>query len=432
MGRLRGSRSRSRTSGPGRVLPPQPARYAAIRAAFDRLDLNHNGEICVREMRSAVRSLGPRGSRASWDESVRQFIADADEDGDGRVSYPEFRQIVSKAASADLAAKLTLVSTNEEDVLACLMDGTEAVLAAEHVLLYKYRLGELQLMASRTQETRVSTRPKLQVGAVLDPGVYEKWLRTGGAAILEASRTDVTHIGGEVASILAVPIHAPGGRPLGLLEFVNKAEAFDQLEKDAAVEVAAHLRHAFVQMSLWGAASCPLRGVHQLDRVVKLTLDSNEEGFDFVGIGDALVDTCDVLQSEHPDWHVYVLFLANIVEGERWDDRSKTNDSRVAAALAPHEDVLVVEVSIREADWRAEAQPFPLSYHPRWKLTHVPSLMHYRKEREELQQMKLRKPGLGLGLGLGLRLGLGLGFGLGLGLGLQLGLGLGLGPAVWS
>ena len=97
MGRLRGSRSRSRTSGPGRVLPPQPARYAAIRAAFNRLDLNHNGEICVREMRSAVRSLGPRGSRASWDESVRQFIADADEDGNGRVSYPEFRQIVSKA-----------------------------------------------------------------------------------------------------------------------------------------------------------------------------------------------------------------------------------------------------------------------------------------------------------------------------------------------
>ena len=32
-------------------------------------------------MRSAVRSLGPRGSRSSWDESVRQFIADADEDG---------------------------------------------------------------------------------------------------------------------------------------------------------------------------------------------------------------------------------------------------------------------------------------------------------------------------------------------------------------
>lgn len=391
MGRLRGSGGSSR-SGPARVLPPQPARYAAIRAAFNRLDVNNSGEICRREMRSAIRSLGLRGSRASWDESVKQFIADADEDGDGRVSYPEFRQIVSKAASADLAAKLTLVSTNEEHVLSCLMDGTEAVLAAEHVLLYKYRLGELQLMASRTQETRASTRPKLQVGEILDPAVYEKWLRTGSAAILEASRTDVTHIGGEVASILVVPIHAPGGRPLGLLEFANEAEAFDQLEKDAAVEVAAHLRHAFVQMSLWGAASCPLRGVHQLDRVVKLTLDSNEEGFDFAGIGDALVDTCDVLQSEHPDWHLYVLFLANIVDGERWDDRSKMNDSRVAAALAQHEDVLVVEVSIREPDWRAEEQPFPLLYHPRWMLTHVPSLMHYRKEREKLQVMKLRKP----------------------------------------
>jgi hypothetical protein len=380
--------------GSAQVLPPRPARYATIRHAFNRIDVNNSGDICRREMRSAIKSLESRGSRPSSDESAKLFIADADDDGDGRISYPEFRKIVSQAACTDLAAKLTLVSTGEEDVLACLMDGTEAVLAAEHVLLYKYRLGELQLMASRTQETRVNTRPKLHVGEILDPVVYEKWLRTGSAAILEASRTDVTHIGGEVASVLVVPIHAPGGRALGLLEFVNKAEAFDQAERDAAVEVAAHLRRAFVQMSLWGAASRPLRGVHQLDRVVKLTLDSREEDFDFVGIGDALVDTCDVLQSEHPGWHLYVLFLANIVDGERWDDRSKTNDSRVAAALAPHEDVIVVEVSIREADWRAEGQPFPLSHHPRWMLTHLPALVHYRQERDKLQELKLRKPNI--------------------------------------
>ena len=378
--------------GPAQVLPPQPARYAALRHAFNKTDLNNSGDICQREMRSAIQSLQSRGSRRGADVSAKQFIVDADDDGDGRISYPEFRQLVSQAACADLAAKLTLISTDEKDVLACLMDGTEAVLAAEHVLLYKYRLGELQLMASRTQETRVNTRPKLHVGEILDPVVYEKWLRTGSAAILEASRTDVTHIGGKVASVLVVPIHAPGGRALGVLEFVNKAEAFDQAEKDAAVKIAAHLRRAFVQMSLWGAASCPLRGVHQLDRVVKLTLDSKEEDFDFVGIGDALVDTCDVLQSEHPGSHLYVLFLANIVDGERWDDRSKTNDSRVAAALAPHEDVLVVEVSIREADWRAEGQPFPLSHHPRWMLTHLPALVHYRQEREKLQELKLRKP----------------------------------------
>ena len=378
--------------GPAQVLPPQPARYAALRHAFNKTDLNNSGDICHREMRSAIESLQSRGSRRGADVSAKQFIVDADDDGDGRISYPEFRQFVSQAACADLAAKLTLISTDEKDLLACLMDGTEAVLAAEHVLLYKYRLGELQLMASRTQETRVNTRPKLHVGEILDPVVYEKWLRTGSAAILEASRTDVTHIGGKVASVLVVPIHAPGGRALGVLEFVNKAEAFDQAEKDAAVKIAAHLRRAFVQMSLWGAASCPLRGVHQLDRVVKLTLDSKEEDFDFVGIGDALVDTCDVLQSEHPGCHLYVLFLANIVDGERWDDRSKTNDSRVAAALAPHEDVLVVEVSIREADWRAEGQPFPLSHHPRWMLTHLPALVHYRQEREKLQELKLRKP----------------------------------------
>ena len=49
-------------------------------------------------------------------------------------------------------------------------------------------------------------------------------------------------------------------------------------------------------------------------------------------------------------------------------------------------------MSIREADWRAENQPFPLSHHPRWMLTHIPALVHYRQEREKLQELKLRRP----------------------------------------
>ena len=394
-----GKRGSGQRRGSTLVVPPKPERYAAIRQAFNIVDVNHSNYISHREMLSAIKSLG-EGKSSSAVSKTRQFISDADEDGDGYISFPEFRQAARQAACADLATQLT--SSHLEDsssrfvprggLLECFMDGTEAVIAAEHVMLYKYRMGELQLMASRTQESRVDTQPKLQVGEILDPVAYEKWLRTGKAVILEASRTDITHIGGKVASVLVVPIHAPGGRALGLLEFVNKAEAFDHAEKDAAVQLAAHLRRAFVQTSLWGAASCPLRGVHQLDHVVKITLDSREADFDFTGIGDALVDTCDVLQSERPDWQLYVLFLANIVDGERWDDRSKTNDSRVAAALAPLKNVLVVEVSIREEDWRAESQPFPLSHHPRWMLTHIPTLVHYRQERENLQELKLRKP----------------------------------------
>ena len=43
---------------------------------------------------------------------------------------------------------------DEETVLGSLMDGSEAVIAAEHVLLYKDQLGDLILVASHTQEAR--------------------------------------------------------------------------------------------------------------------------------------------------------------------------------------------------------------------------------------------------------------------------------------
>ena len=232
--------------GSAQVFPMSPERYMAIRLAFNRCDVNGSGDISHKEMRSAIKSLG--GVSAACD-AARQLIAEADDDGDGRISFPEFRQIACQAACTDLAAQLTLSSSDEADVLECLMGRTEAVIAAEHVLLYKYRLGELQLMASRTQETRVSTRPKLQVGEILDPVAYEKCLRTGKALVLAASRSDVTHIGGTVASVLVVPIYMPGGRALGILEFVNKTEAFDQAEQDAAVQLAAHLTRALVQKS---------------------------------------------------------------------------------------------------------------------------------------------------------------------------------------
>lgn len=375
------------------VVPSRPPRHSVIRHAFENFDADGTGDISRREMRLAIATAF--GGRPGTSRSAKYLFAEADVYGSCRVDFAEFRQVVSRVMCADLAARLMLAShLDEETVLGSLMDGTEAVIAAEHVLLYKYQLGELKLVASHTQEARAGARPKLQVGETLDSETYEKWLRTGDAAILDASRTDVRHIGEPVASVLVVPISTPGrysrNRVLGLLEFVNVEDAFDEMEKNVAVRLASHVSRVFVVASLWGASSNQLRGVHQLDSLVKLTLAPGEDGYD--RIGDALVDTCDELQTQNPGCHVYVLFLANLVDGWRWDDRSKLNDGRVAAALAPLQNVMVVEVSIREEDWRAERQAFPLSHHPRWRLAHLPSLVHYRKEGECLPALCLRKP----------------------------------------
>eukprot|EP00908_Phaeocystis_cordata_P010572 Transcript_21429.p1 GENE.Transcript_21429~~Transcript_21429.p1 ORF type:complete len:714 (+),score=46.70 Transcript_21429:699-2840(+) len=372
------------------VVPSQ--RYAAVRQAFDEFDADGSGVISRRDMRLAMTALYGRSGTL---RSAKHFFAGPDEDGSGGVDIAEFRQAVVRVMCADIASRLMQASpADEETILGSLMDDTEAVVAAEHALLYKYQLGELKLAASHTQEARVEARPKLQVGETIDSETYEKWLRTGGAAILDASRTDVRHIGGQVASVLVVPISTPGryngNRVIGLLEFVNVAGAFDEMEKNVAVRLAEHLSHVFVVASLWGASSTKLRGIQQLDRLVKLTLAPEEDGYD--RIGDALVDTCDSLHAKNPGCHIFVLFLANLVDGERWDDRSKMNDACVAAALAPLENVMVVEVSIREEDWRAERQAFPLSHHSRWRLMHLPSLVHYRGQGERLPALYLRKP----------------------------------------
>ena len=53
------------------------------------------------------------------------------------------------------------------------------------------------------------------------------------------------HISEPVASVLVVPISTPGrysrNRVLGLLEFVNVEDAFDEMEKNVAVRLASHV-----------------------------------------------------------------------------------------------------------------------------------------------------------------------------------------------
>lgn len=260
------------------------------------------------------------------------------------------------------------------------------------MLLYKYQLGELLLVASSTQEMRADTPLSIAAGAALAPEQYEKILKSTDAAIVDPAKVDVRHIGGTVASMIVAPISAPGDRLLGLIEFVNVEEAFDDIEKDFAQKLAAHIAKVLAVASLWGATSTPLSGVHQLPRLLKMTISSKEKGYETCG--DAVMATCDYLQTQHPDWHLYVMFLSSLVDGERWDDRSRICDPRVASFLAPLENVLVVEVSIREADWEQVGVDYPLANHPRWMVQQLPVLAHYERKREgRMQELRLKKPG---------------------------------------
>ena len=78
------------------------------------------------------------------------------------------------------------------------MAGTESVLAAEHVLVYKHQLGELLLVASLTHDSRTEVPLKIQVGDALDPEQYERAVRTRETAVLDPAKGSSKHLGGTV------------------------------------------------------------------------------------------------------------------------------------------------------------------------------------------------------------------------------------------
>lgn len=381
--------TKGRRKGRGVAAPVAPAkseRYGAVKAAFNKFDADGSGDIDKKEMKMAMKALG-LADRAA----MKKLFAEADADGGGTVDYMEFRQMICRSTFADLSARLTAATPDEETIIGTFMAGTESVLAAEHVLVYKYQLGELVLVASSTQDARTEVPLKIQAGTTLGPEQYEKAVRTCETAVLDPTKVEVKHLGGSVASLIVAPISSPGDRLLGLIEFVNVEAAFDDSEKDFASKLSQQLAKTLAVASQWGATSTPLRGVHQCPRLLKMTVSSKEESYE--KIGDCVVDVCNCLQGQNPEWHLYVMFLGAIVDGERWDDRSRICDPRVAATLAPLENVMVVEVSIREEDWTKVDATFPLCNHPRWILTQLPTLCHWSATRPRLQEIKLKKLG---------------------------------------
>ncbi|XP_054812876.1 calmodulin-like protein 3 [Prosopis cineraria] len=63
-----------------------------MREAFDVFDRNGDGFITVDELRSVLSSLGLKQGRAM--EDCKKMIMKVDVDGDGRVNYSEFKQMM--------------------------------------------------------------------------------------------------------------------------------------------------------------------------------------------------------------------------------------------------------------------------------------------------------------------------------------------------
>lgn len=73
-----------------------------IREAFNVFDQNRDGYITVDELRSVLASLGLKQGRTV--EDCKMMIKKVDADGDGRVNYSEFKQMMKSGGFAALEA----------------------------------------------------------------------------------------------------------------------------------------------------------------------------------------------------------------------------------------------------------------------------------------------------------------------------------------
>ncbi|XP_060085229.1 uncharacterized protein LOC132564596 [Ylistrum balloti] len=68
----------------------------AIRRSFESLDKDSNGRLCPEEIYKGVQVLG---FNPTWSEAV-EMISDIDENGNGRIEYEEYENMMRKRLSA--------------------------------------------------------------------------------------------------------------------------------------------------------------------------------------------------------------------------------------------------------------------------------------------------------------------------------------------
>jgi Ca2+-binding EF-hand superfamily protein len=61
-----------------------------LRAAFKLFDLDNNGRITMKEIKTVLQGSGAATAPEEW----LKIISDIDKDGDGEISFPEFNEMM--------------------------------------------------------------------------------------------------------------------------------------------------------------------------------------------------------------------------------------------------------------------------------------------------------------------------------------------------
>jgi len=348
-------------------------RYAAIRRIFEKFDVDGSGDISKKELKDALKGLGMVASNSQ----VKSILNEFDADNNSTVDWIEFRDAICKMALKSIGDTV-FMQPSAERMLHVLADNVEAVIASDHFAIYQLRLGELLAVETRSH-ARAKAPRNLQQGDVIPKEMYNDVFTLKGATnarILEQEVVDTfKHTAPVVRSVMVVPLFGHD-RVVGLIEFINCEDEFDEGEKAIAKMMADGLLHMMASRGFWGACMGELTCCAQLNQQAKITVNSNEDGF--THCGQHVIDVVRQIETDTPCMHILVLVVSALENGHRWNVACREADPIIAAVVAPIEDVLLLEISVLRSDWY-DRGGHPLSSHPMWQATRLPSLYFWEQ-----------------------------------------------------
>jgi hypothetical protein len=239
------------------------------------------------------------------------------------------------------------------------------------VLVCKLRLNELVMVGGREQSPCVPPL-EIKLGESISAAGYETSLKSCEPTIVNGAKLDTSHIGeAPIKSLLMVPISA-AKREIGMIELGSITEPYDEWEKSNARAVADQVGLTLSVLGEWGACCSELKACIQLPSLIKLPFSADEERF--AACGDNLLAMVRSIEESDPGAQIFVAFFSSASEtGERWSEESGLAETTVAQVFAPLEEARLIEVTVREEDWKNH----PLRSHEAWKLARLPSLVHW-------------------------------------------------------